>query len=271
MSDDKVLLPVLKWAGGKRWLSSSHPDLFPKNFNRYIEPFLGGGAVFFHLHPKKAVLGDLNADLIAFYEVLRDDWENLVSRLRQHHKKHSNSYYYQIRSSRPTSKVGKAAKFLYLNRTCFNGLYRVNLKGEFNVPIGSKTWVISEDDDFESLANALSGARLVQSDFQGVVAQARKGDLLYVDPPYTVQHNFNNFIKYNEKLFSWEDQKRLRDSLFDARDRGVHVVLSNADHESIRKLYAGFGEKVPVERSSKLAADASKRRSTTELVFRTTY
>src|SRR5665213_1778605 len=138
------LLPFLKWAGGKRWLWKRNPELFAVKNSRYIEPFFGGGAIFFGLKPGKAVISDLNADLVATYLTVRNDWRGVWNRLRVHQKMHlvKNGYYYSVRESTPRSDAGRAAKFIYLNRTCFNGLYRVNLRGEFNVPKGTKEAVI---------------------------------------------------------------------------------------------------------------------------------
>jgi DNA adenine methylase len=143
--------------------------------------------------------------------------------LKVHAKRHSKKYYYYLRDeAKPTSLAGQAARFLYLNRTCWNGLDRVNLKGKFNVPKGTKSKVILDTDDFEAAAKALGAATLVCSDFATIVDMAEKGDLIYADPPYTVHHNMNGFIKYNEVLFSWEDQTRLRDCLLRASERGAH-------------------------------------------------
>jgi len=230
---------------------------------------LGGGAVFFHLSPQRAVLADLNADLIEVYRVIRDDWKKLQSELERHQAAHSKRYYYKVRASVPSSPVLRVARFLYLNRTCWNGLYRVNLNGVFNVPIGTKSSVILDTDDFETTARILTRAQLLTADFEQTIEKAERNDLIFVDPPYTVKHNFNNFRKYNEKIFSWEDQVRLRDSLVRARGRGAHVILCNADNEGIRKLYSGFGSTQRVSRHSVLAADASMRKKTTELIITT--
>jgi DNA adenine methylase len=261
--------PFLKWAGGKRWLVSSQDSIFPRSFSRYIEPFLGGGAVFFHLQPDVAILGDLNKDLIETYAAIRTDWKEVVRYLRQHQRLHSKSYYYKIRDARLRNSFSRAAKFIYLNRTCWNGLYRVNLLGRFNVPIGTKTTVISDEDDFAGVAKLLKRAELRHDDFAAIIAEARAGDLLFVDPPYTVQHNNNNFVKYNEKLFRWEDQVRLKECLVAAKSRGANIVLTNAYHDSVRRLYSDLGESFCLTRASIIAADAKNRGATEELLIRT--
>lgn len=258
MTVDTKISPFLKWAGGKRWLVHARPDLFDKNYNRYFEPFLGGGAVFFALQPQIAFLSDVNEDLIECYQAVRDDWQGMVQQLRQHHKLHSSEYYYQIRAKEFRSPTKRAAKFLYLNRTCFNGLYRVNLKGEFNVPIGTKTNVLGSDD-FEKLSASLQFAEIKCSDFEATLTEATRDDLVFVDPPYTVHHNNNGFLKYNQKLFSWGDQIRLRDCVADAVGRGARVVVSNASHQSVLELYEGIGEIQRISRASVMSGNNSGR------------
>jgi DNA adenine methylase len=260
--------PFLKWAGGKRWLVANHTSLFPTEYNRYIEPFLGSGAVLFHLFPKKAMLSDINSDLITTYIAIRDDWRGVQRELRKHQRLHSKTYYYQMRDYRPQTPVTKAAKFIYLNRTCWNGLYRVNLKGEFNVPIGTKTSVIAETDDFEGLAKFLKNKRIIVSDFETTIDKANEDDFVFVDPPYTVKHNFNGFIKYNEKLFSWEDQIRLRNAISRAVKRGAKVLISNADHECIRELYEDVGSFLSLDRASIISGENEGRGRFSELLIR---
>jgi DNA adenine methylase len=229
--------PFLKWAGGKRWLVSKHPELFPTNFKTYFEPFLGSGAIFFHLQPEKSILADLNEDLIRAYSAIKDDWERVRRYLVEHHRKHSHEYYYKVRQQKLRSEYSKAARLIYLNRTCWNGLYRVNLKGEFNVPVGTKTRVVCKDDCYKEIAQLLQNTELLNSDFETVIEGAQEGDFLFVDPPYTVLHNYNGFIKYNERLFAWEDQIRLRDTLVNASKRGVKFLMTNAYHDSVKALY----------------------------------
>lgn len=207
--NDKLLLPFLKWAGGKRWLVAQHSILFPEEFERYIEPFLGSGAVYFHMRPRVALVSDANSSLIDTYREIREDWRNVANSLKRHHRNHTESYYYEERSRKHRSSHEKAAQFIYLNRTCWNGLYRVNLRGEFNVPVGTKTSVCLETDDFEGIARQLAGAELVHADFEQTIDRSANGDFLFVDPPYITRHNFNGFVKYNDKIFSWSDQERL--------------------------------------------------------------
>lgn len=263
------LHPFLKWAGGKRWLVKKHPELLPNDISgRYIEPFLGSGSVFFHLRPKQAILSDLNKHLIDTYRGVRSQHQKLYEWLKIHDKNHSADYFYEIRASSPSSLAERAARFIYLNRTCFNGIYRVNAQGNFNVPIGSHTNVILPTDCFKVWAQTLTGIDLQSNDFEKVIDQAENGDFLFVDPPYTVRHNFNGFIHYNEVLFSWDDQVRLSNALTRARKRKVRILMTNANHESLRALYSnGFDQKV-VSRFSTISASKNGRNIYEELVIR---
>lgn len=264
-TDQVRLAPFLKWAGGKRWFVSNHADVFPRQFNRYIEPFLGSGAVYFHLKPGKALLTDLNSELIETYKVIQGKWASLTEALARHQHNHSDSYFYKVRSQVPRNDVETAARFIYLNRTCWNGLYRVNRKGEFNVPRGTKNAVLTDADNFETVSQALKGASLRVCDFEPSVDAAKAGDLLFVDPPYTVKHNNNGFIKYNEKIFSWDDQVRLSEALARADERGVSIIMTNANHNSVRDLYKGFTRN-SLSRHSVLSGVAEGRGATEELL-----
>lgn len=265
MGKNEIIVPFLKWAGGKRWLVTSHSDFLTLPYKRYIEPFLGSGAVFFHLTPKRAILADSNKELINTYQAIKDNWKGVKKELQIHHRNHSKKYYYAMRSSNPRTPHTKAARFIYLNRTCWNGLYRVNLKGEFNVPLGTKNRVVLESDDFKAISLLLRNADLRASDFESIVNLAGSGDLVFVDPPYTVKHNLNGFIKYNETLFTWNDQIRLRDCVVQAKERGATILLTNAYHRSVRRLYEDIGAHYRLKRNSVLAADSEKRKLCEEL------
>jgi DNA adenine methylase len=262
--------PFLKWPGGKRWLISNANIIFPEMLeaDRYLEPFLGGGAVFFHLEPLNGYLSDVNQDLINSYIMVRDKWADLTDVLLKYDKRHCQEFYYQIRASKPRSPLQKAARFIYLNRTCWNGLYRVNKKGEFNVPIGTKTKVLLDSDNFQQLSFLLSQVDIEACDFERTIDKAIEGDFLFIDPPYTVKHNLNGFVKYNENIFSWDDQIRLKNAVTRAIDRGVWVLLLNADHNSIRTLYRGIGEMITLERASVIAGNSEARGIYSELAIK---
>lgn len=207
------------------------------------------------------------AELIELYQVVQNSPRRLQRLLEIHHACHDEEHYYAVRAEIPSEPLERAARTLYLNRTCWNGLYRVNLKGEFNVPIGTKDTVVFDGEKFTEFAAALAGAEIICRDFEGTINSTKEGDFLFVDPPYTVQHNLNGFIKYNEKIFSWADQIRLRDAVKAAISRKVSVVVTNADHASIQALYDGVGEYRSLARFSVLSGDSSKRGQTSEAIF----
>jgi DNA adenine methylase len=267
MLKNEMIIPFLKWAGGKRWLVESAPDLFSLKYRNYIEPFLGAGSVFFHVKPERAILSDSNKELIACYDAIRNDWKLVLKHLKRHRKDHSKDYYYELRSFKPRSPATQAARFIYLNRTCFNGLYRVNRNGEFNVPKGTRDSVILDTDDFKTISLALQNVSLVACDFEKSIKQARCGDLVFADPPYTVRHNNNAFIKYNENLFSWDDQVRLAECLKDAASRGVKIIATNANHASIVELYKNIFTLSPVSRKSNISANRTFRGNYEELLI----
>jgi DNA adenine methylase len=261
------LQPIIKWAGGKRWLVRKASELFPAEYNHYIEPFLGGAAVFFHMQPKIALLSDVNAELINVYSAVKCDWQAVVDELKVHQMRHGKEYYYKVRALEPENSIAGAARTLYLNRTCWNGLYRVNLNGQFNVPIGTKSNVLMDIENFPYVADLLQNATLQVSDFEDSIDAAKEGDFVFIDPPYTVKHNFNGFIKYNEDLFRWEDQVRLKCAVERAVSRGAKVLVLNANHESIANLYNDF-EQIVLSRSNVLAGKSEFRGVYQELAVR---
>ncbi len=265
-----IVTPPLKWAGGKRWLIQSNSDIFPHAYRKYFEPFAGSAAVFFHMGPKRAVLSDLNEDLIDTYVALRDCGEDVAILLTKHQQKHSFEHYYAVRASKPKTIASKAARFIYLNRTCFNGLYRVNRNGDFNVPKGSKNSVVFDTDDFEEMALRLSNAVLLNSDFESVIDSAQSGDFIFADPPYTVVHATNGFLKYNEVLFSWKDQIRLAESLRRACQRNAIIVSTNADHSSVRGLYEESFNVRRLQRNSLISGKSTYRGTVDELLITST-
>lgn len=267
---DSQLSPFVKWPGGKRWLVASHAKwFFPKPFRRYCEPFLGSGAIFVALAPKKALLSDLNDHLITTFRAVRDDPASVEKLLCQHQLQHCREHYYATRAATPTSTPAIAARFIYLNRTCFNGIYRVNRKtGRFNVPMGDRTTVIFDTDDFHMWSQQLGNAEIQVCDFEESIAHCSRGDALFLDPPYTVQHNRNGFVRYNESLFSWDDQRRLAAAATCAAQRGVHVIITNAAHPSVSRLYPeALFRRTQINRNSSVSAHHKGRGSFTELLL----
>lgn len=259
--------PFIKWAGGKRWLVDDQSFTVPAFTGKYIEPFLGGGAVFFHLAPAQALLSDINSNLINVYLAIRDDWRLVQAELQRLQTLHSSSFYYEERRRIRRSPHTRAAQFLYLNRTCWNGLYRENLSGKFNVPIGTKTQVILPDDDFEVASSILKNAKIMSCDFEETLDAACEGDFVFIDPPYTTAHNTNGFVKYNQKIFSWMDQVRLQCAIAEAYGRGATVLMTNADHQTIHELYSSMGTPQLVSRASVISGKPEGRGRTTEALF----
>jgi DNA adenine methylase len=232
--------PVVKWPGGKQWLAHAAPYLVPKNWDgRYYEPFVGGAALFFALSPDRATLADRNIELMATYRALRQNPETVIRLLRRY--PYDREFYYGIRDTAPRAPATTAARLLYLNRACWNGLYRVNKEGRFNTPFGRFiNPTICDPLRLTTAARLLRRARLRHGDFAKVVAEAVDGDLVYFDPPYITGHQHNGFLKYNAPLFSWADQQRLAQLANRLMDRGVHVLVSNTSHSTVRSLYKGF-------------------------------
>uniref|UniRef100_UPI0025833783 DNA adenine methylase n=1 Tax=uncultured Deinococcus sp. TaxID=158789 RepID=UPI0025833783 len=261
--------PFLRWAGGKKLLLPKLMPFVPEQFDHYYEPFMGGAALFFALGPKKATLSDINPHLSETFSVVRDNVEDVIAGLSE--LKIDKAAYYQIRADRPHTPLQRAIRFIYLNKTCWNGLYRENSKGEFNVPFGvrakhASTDIICEPQKLRAASQRLQGVNLKVATFADSVADAKSGDFVYFDPPYTVSHNENGFIEYNASIFSWSDQQNLATIARDLMKRGCHVVISNADHKAIHELYADF-RREKIERSSTIANNKSNRRTVTELVI----
>jgi DNA adenine methylase len=233
--------PFLKWAGGKSKLIQQYIPYIPKEFNTYYEPFLGGGALFFHLLPKSAVLTDINPELINVYRCVKDKTEPLIALLAEHQQNHNQHYYYQVRQYSYETDVERAARVIYLNKTCFNGLYRENSKGKFNVPIGQyKNPKICHPDLLYAASTALQSAEIDARGFAEVMNYAKSNDLVYFDPPYYPISNTSNFTAYSRYSFSKDDQITLRDVFAELASRGVKVMLSNSDCDLIRSLYTEF-------------------------------
>ena len=259
------LAPFFRWPGGKRRLILHIASLVPNRFSEYYEPFFGGGALFFHLRPRKAVISDSNPDLMNAYLQIRDCPEKLIAVLRKW--KAGEDPYYKIRALRPTSRLEAAGRFIYLTTYSFNGLYRVNHNGDFNVPYGHRP--TRRHDNHLRLrvySEALRNTRIETADFSLPLADAGRHALVYLDPPYTVAHGDNGFLKYNEQVFSWFDQQRLREVTEQLANRGCKVIVSNADHPSVVGLFRGF-RSIVIERPSLMAADRLCRRMVTERVF----
>lgn len=244
--------PFVKWAGGKSQLLEQFEPLFPVQFDKYIEPFVGGGAVFFHLYNQGrigggVVLNDLNEELMTCYEVIRDQVDDLIEELRRHESfKMEEIYFYEVRKwdRRPDfherSPVERAARMIFLNRTCYNGLYRVNSRNQFNVPFGRyKNPTICDEENLRAVSQALQGVELHSEDFEQCIKWVGPDDFVYLDPPYHPLSETSSFTSYTRDDFGEADQKRLAKTFRQLNKKGCRVMLSNSCTPFIRKLYDG--------------------------------
>lgn len=256
----------MRWAGGKRWLLKHLPTLLGnREFTRYHEPFLGGGSVFFHLLPDNAFLSDLNDDLIKTYAAVRDVNDQVIQCLKQWPV--NEAEYYRIRSSEPQTEAERAARFIYLNHTSFNGIYRVNRKGQYNVPYGKKDNYVFDYKSIERAGTALANANLATCSFEVTLDEIHEGDLVFLDPPYTVAHNNNGFIEYNKKLFSLNDQYKLKRYIQAIDSLGAFYLLTNAAHPTIEQIFRGCGSIITLNRASNLGGKQAKRGPVSEFII----
>lgn len=261
--------PPVKWAGGKSQLIPQFEQLFPKReYTLYVEPFVGGGAVFFHLLPPRAVLIDSNDELINFYLVVRDDLEALLQDLKKH--ENTAEYYYRIRALEPDqlTPVERASRFLYLNKTGYNGLWRVNSQGKHNVPFGRyKNPRIVDETNLRLVSRVLRGAEIFCDDFSRVLDYAGPGTFVYLDPPYHPLSETANFTSYTPDAFGKDDQRRLAEVFRELDRRGCLVMLSNSDTPFIRELYRDYNIQVVYAKRA-INCRADKRGPISELVIR---
>ena len=259
--------PFLKWAGGKGQLIPQYSQFFPQEFDTYYEPFLGGGAIFFHLQPRRSVLMDINPELVNVYTCVRDRVEDLISLLEIHHELHCETHYYRVRSNPSDAPLERAARFIYLNKTCFNGLYRENSKGQFNVPMGRyKNPRVCHADLLRSVSLSLQNAQVLESPFDAVLHQVKgKRSFVYFDPPYYPISPTSNFTAYNRYSFSAADQIHLRDVFAELAGRGVKVMLSNSHCPFTLDLYRDFNIHT-ITASRAINSDPAKRGKISEIL-----
>lgn len=260
--------PPIKWAGGKTQLLSQLRPLYPKRFNLYLEPFVGGGAVFFDLRPDNALLLDSNFELINFYQVVKNNLDELLHDLEKH--RNEKIYYYEVRSldSTQMGSIERASRFLFMNKTCFNGLWRVNKKGKFNVPFGGyKNPNFRDRENLYMVSVALQNTEVICDDFSSVLEYATPGSFVYLDPPYHPLSDTSNFTSYTKDSFGKEEQIRLADVFRELDERNCNVMLSNSDTEFIWSLYKDFDITVVYARRT-INSKGNKRGPVSELVIR---
>lgn len=268
--------PIIKWVGGKRQLLSEIKKYIPKNIKIYYEPFIGGGAVLFETAPEKAVLGDVNPELINLYKVVKNKHLKLLAELKKHKTNNSEDYYYYIRGLDRTenfhelSDVVRAARFIYLNKVCYNGLWRVNSKGENNTPYGKyNNPSIYNKESIIEMHKYLRDkkVKILYGDFEKCVKKAVEGDFVYFDPPYAPISTTANFTSYASEGFGVEDQIRLKKTCDKLNKRGVKFLLSNSNCEFIRELYKDYIVEI-VEANRAINSDAAKRGKVEEVLIR---
>jgi DNA adenine methylase len=269
----KSVPSLVKWAGGKKQLLEQFEPLFPKTIVDYYEPFVGGGTVAFFLlktHPEieKIYLSDINEELITTYNVVKTRLPELISKLEDYKSQHDKEFYYKIRSEdvKKLTPVQVAARFIYLNRTCFNGLYRVNSKGQFNVPMGSyKNPTICHKSDLEEISKLLKKDDVKVAQFYDVIKSAKKGDFVYFDPPYYPLNKGKSFTTYTKDKFLEKEQERLSEVFKELDKRGCKVMLSNSDTDFVKKLYKGYNVYL-VRANRMINSDSTKRGPINEIV-----
>lgn len=269
-----TLQPFTKWTGGKRQLLPVIRELIPKTYNRYFEPFVGGGALFFDLAPKDAVINDFNAELINCYQQIKDNPQELIEILKVHQEYNSKEYYLDLRSADRDeridmmSEVQRAARILYMLRVNFNGLYRVNSKNQFNVPYGRyKNPKIVDEELISAISVYLNNNQLEikVGDFEKAIVDVRTGDFVYFDPPYIPLSETSAFTSYTHEGFSFADQVRLRDVFKRLSDTGAYVMLSNSSSALVEELYKDFNIHY-VEATRTNGAKSSSRGKISEII-----
>jgi DNA adenine methylase len=269
LQEIKPAKPFLRWAGGKKWfVKQLNANLLPTRFNNYHEPFLGGGSMFFNIKCSNlSFLSDSNAELVNAYCSVRDNVEGVIGEL----KKMSNTKeeYYAIRSKKYSNETKRAAQFIFLNKTSFNGIYRVNRDGFYNVPYGYRLNTdYVEEDNLRRVKLKLTNSIISCLDFEEALRNVKRNDFIFIDPPYTVAHEKNGFIEYNQKIFTLDDQYRLANVLRRLNKIGAYYLVTNAYHVKIKEVYAGTGTFQCFERNSLIGGKNAKREAIKEYVIK---
>lgn len=270
-----LISPILKWVGGKRQLLKEIKGLIPKQITTYVEPFIGGGALFFDLQPNKAIINDYNEELINVYRVVKEDPEKLLIILEEHHKLNSEDYFYKIRAMdrndnyRDMSYIEKAARIIYLNKTCYNGLFRVNQAGQFNTPYGkyknpniiNRPTILAMSKYF----NEMKSLKIISGDYANTLKGLNKGSFVYFDPPYLPISSSSSFTGYTDQGFGYDEQVRLKIECDKLNKRGIKFMLSNSDHPLIRELYKEYSI-ITVKANRAINSNVNKRGEINEVL-----
>lgn len=259
--------PFLKWAGGKTQLLPELSKHIPKNYNKYIEPFIGGGAFFFHINPENAIISDLNEELIIAYKTIKISVDDVIEVLKEF--KNEEDFYYYKRSQNPEelSNIERTARLLFLNKTCFNGLYRVNKKGQFNVPYGKRTGTYYNEDTLRDASEFLKDTTIEFADYSTTLNKhAKSGDFIFLDPPYYPVGKNADFKRYTKEFFYHEDQVSLKKEFDRLVNMGCHVMLTNSDHPVILDLYKEYEIKI-IETKRMINSNAKNRKGVDIIVI----
>lgn len=265
ITSSKKVKPFLRWAGGKRWLIKQLDDFLPIQFNQYHEPFIGGGSIFFHMNPKKAFISDFNEELIETYNAIKSNPHDVIKHLKLF--KNTKEEYLKIRKQNFQSPEKRAARFIYLNQTSFNGIYRVNLKGQYNVPYGYREKYKFDIENILEVSSMLENTIIQHADFMECIDNVKENDLVFLDPPYTVAHNNNGFIQYNQKIFSLDDQYRLKELIFKIKAKKAYYILTNANHPKIREIFDVGDNITEVTRASLIGGKGAVRGKYSEIII----
>lgn len=259
---------IIKWAGGKKWIPLKHNTVFPHKYNTYLEPFMGSGAVYFGLQPKLGLLSDINSRLIHLYQELRDNPETLYEKTLSLINSHTSEQYYEIRDKFNTSEP-TAVNFLYLNRTCFNGVYRENKKGDFNVPVGRRnsSFFPFSFEEFKVFSDGLKNAQLSCEDCFSALEKAREGDFIYIDPPYLKnEDNYESFRKYGKDIFNRRKLEELSSTLNELSSK-CKILISNFDLEDVKILFDSNWNLKSVEQMSYISGSGKGRKAMQEVLI----
>ena len=274
MAKNKLIAPFLKWVGGKRQIMPSIVELMPKNITFYCEPFAGGGAVLFHLQPQKAIINDFNEELINVYQVIKNNLDELIEDLKKH--KNEPEYFYNLRAIDRTeefkklTEIERASRIIYLNKTCFNGLYRVNNSGEFNSPFGKyKNPNIVNEPTLKAVSNYLktNDIQLISGDYETILKNLDKKSFVYLDPPYHPISESSNFTGYVQGGWNMYDQVRLREACDDLHKRGIKFLLSNSSTDFIKDQYKDY-EITIIKANRSINSNGEKRGEVDEVLIR---
>lgn len=258
--------PFLRWAGGKRWLVSRlRGKLNISQFASYHEPFIGGGAMLFSFLPEHAFISDVNEQLMQAYRIMKEDTEGIIEFIEA--LKTDEETYYRVRSMTPQNEIEAAGRFIYLNRTSFNGIYRVNLRGEYNVPWGKKLNYQFGYENLRKVGKYLQQVEISHGDFELCLEHVQENSLVFLDPPYIMSKNNNVFLKYNQRAFSEQDQDRLAGMIEEIKRRGAYYILTNSNHEKVIETFDKGDNRIELTRTSLIGGTNAKRGAYEECIF----